>query len=81
MALWSQWVVLLQRLYNDRYVPVLRPMMLDRSHRNASQSHRTDQIVDVEDEFGHGRTVEIISAPVLKSTYNVSCLNHMFFQL
>ena len=39
---------------NDRYVPVRRPMMLD-------------QVVDAEDEFGYGRTVEIIPGASLRS--------------
>ena len=28
--LWSQWVVLLQRLDDGRYVPIRRPMAIDR---------------------------------------------------
>ena len=28
-VLWSQWVQFLQRLYNDRYIPVRCPMVLD----------------------------------------------------
>ena len=41
---------------NDRCVPVRRPMMLD-------------QVVDAEDEFGYGRTVEIILAIVVCSWF------------
>ena len=50
--------MLLQRLDNGRYVPVRRPMMLD-------------QVVDAEDEFGYGRTVEIILAIVVCSWFTV----------
>ena len=76
--------MLLQRLDDGRYIPIRRPMVIDRMapsclrwleveteqrgrcsadeqlHHRVIESIVSDQVVDVGDEFSHGRTVKIV---------------------